>query len=225
MPRLRHTLARECRPRGYAAHYISAPSRDSRSKAIRIHLHGGPEVLVWKEVSSSSAGPSEAIVRHKAVGLNCMDVYFRTGRYKLTSLPAVIGMKGTGIVGSVGADVTAGMPGDRVAYPAIGASAHVRTIPAEKRVKLPVSISADTAAAIMLQGMTAQYLPKRTYRLAAGDTILVHAAADGVFLCANGRSTWAPPSSASSRRKKRQKSPGRMRQIMSQSVPRTSRAR
>ena len=153
------------------------------SKAIRIHAHGGPEVLVWEDVSSPSPAPGEAIIRHEAVGLNFIDVYFRTGLYKLSSLPAVIGMEGAGIVASVGADVTAVAPGDRVAYPtAMGAYAQVRAIAAEKLVKLPPGIATDTAAAIMLQGMTAQYLLKRTYRVNAGDTILVHAAAGGVGL-------------------------------------------
>lgn len=153
------------------------------SKAIRIHAHGGPEVLVWEDVSSPSPAPGEAIIRHEAVGLNFIDVYFRTGLYKLSSLPAVIGMEGAGVVESVGADVTAVAPGDRVAYPtAMGAYAQVRAIAAEKLVKLPPGIATDTAAAIMLQGMTAQYLLKRTYRVNAGDTILVHAAAGGVGL-------------------------------------------
>ena len=153
------------------------------SKAIRVHAHGGSEVLVWEEVSSPSPAPGEAIVRQEAVGLNFIDVYFRTGLYKLPSLPAVIGMEGAGVVEEVGDGVTAVAPGDRVAYPtSMGAYAQVRAVPAEKLVKLPDEIDADTAAAIMLQGMTAQYLLKRTYRVAHSDTVLIHAAAGGVGL-------------------------------------------
>ena len=153
------------------------------SKAIRIHAHGGPEVLVWEEVSSPSPGPGEVTVRHRAIGLNFIDIYFRTGLYKAAALPAVIGMEGAGIVEAVGPDVTVVETGDRVAYcTAMGAYAEVRTIAAAKLVKLPAEFDFDVAAAIMLQGMTAQYLLKRTYPVTAGETILVHAAAGGVGL-------------------------------------------
>jgi NADPH2:quinone reductase len=152
--------------------------------AIRIHEHGGPDVLRWEEVPKPSPGPGEALVRHAAVGLNYIDVYFRTGLYKPPALPAVIGMEGAGTVEAVGEGVTDLAPGDRVAYATapIGAYAEFRTLKAERLVKLPESISFDTAAAMMLQGMTAEYLLLRTYKVQPGQTILVHAAAGGVGL-------------------------------------------
>jgi len=152
--------------------------------AIRIHEHGGPEVLRWEEVPKPSPGPGEALVRHAAVGLNYIDVYFRTGLYKPPSLPAVIGMEGAGTVEAVGEGVGGLAPGDRVAYATapIGAYAEFRTIKADRLVKLPEAIGFETAAAMMLQGMTAEYLLLRTYRVQPGQTILVHAAAGGVGL-------------------------------------------
>ena len=152
--------------------------------AIRIHEHGGPDVLRWEEVPKPSPGPGEALVRHAAVGLNYIDIYFRTGLYKPPALPAVIGMEGAGTVEAVGEGVTDLAPGDRVAYATapIGAYAEFRTLKAERLVKLPESISFDTAAAMMLQGMTAEYLLLRTYKVQPGQTILVHAAAGGVGL-------------------------------------------
>ena len=153
-------------------------------KAIRIHEHGGPDVLRWEDVPKPSPGAGEALVRHEAVGLNYIDVYFRTGLYKPPGLPAIIGMEAAGTVEAVGDGVTSVAPGDRVAYATapIGAYAQWRTIKADRLVKLPDSISFDTAAAMMLQGMTAQYLLRRTYVVKPGDTILVHAAAGGVGL-------------------------------------------
>lgn len=153
-------------------------------KAIRIHEYGGPEVLQWEDVPLPNPGPGEALVRHAAVGLNYIDVYFRTGLYKAPSLPAVIGMEAAGTVEAVGEGVAGLKPGDRVAYATgpIGAYAQFRTIKADRLVALPDSIPFDTAAAMMLQGMTAQYLLKRTYKAQKGDTILVHAAAGGVGL-------------------------------------------
>jgi NADPH2:quinone reductase len=153
-------------------------------KAIRIHEHGGPEVLRWEDVPRPSPGPGEALVRHAAVGLNYIDVYFRTGLYKPPMLPATIGMEAAGTVEAVGDGVTAVAAGDRVAYATapIGAYAQFRTIKADRLVKLPDAISFDTAAAMMLQGMTAQYLLRRTYKVQKGDAILVHAAAGGVGL-------------------------------------------
>ena len=152
--------------------------------AIRIHEHGGPDVLRWDEVPVPSPGPGEALVRHAAVGLNYIDVYFRTGLYKPPSLPATIGMEGAGTVEAVGEGVTDIRPGDRVAYATapIGAYAEFRTIKAERLVKLPEAIGFDTAAAMMLQGMTAEYLLLRTYKVQKGQTILIHAAAGGVGL-------------------------------------------
>ncbi|MCS6921607.1 MAG: quinone oxidoreductase [Elioraea sp.] len=152
--------------------------------AIRIHEHGGPEVLRWEEVPTPAPGPGEALVRHAAVGLNYIDVYFRTGLYKPPGLPCVIGMEGAGTVEAVGPGVTEVAPGDRVAYATapIGAYAEVRTLKADRLVKLPEDIGFETAAAMMLQGMTAEYLLRRTYAVKPGQTILIHAAAGGVGL-------------------------------------------
>jgi NADPH2:quinone reductase len=153
------------------------------TKAIRIHTHGGPEVMRWEDVPTPEPGPGEALVRHAAIGLNYIDVYFRTGLYK-TPLPAVLGMEGAGTVTAVGEGVTTVAVGDRVAYATgpIGAYAVERVIAADRLVKLPDAIDFKTAAAMMLQGMTAQYLLRRTYRVKPGETILVHAAAGGVGL-------------------------------------------
>ena len=151
--------------------------------AIRIHANGGPEVMRWEDVPMPEPGPGEALVRHEAVGLNYIDVYFRTGLYK-TALPATPGMEAAGTVLAVGAGVTEVKPGDRVAYAGgpIGAYASERAIAADRLVVLPDAIDAKTGAAMMLQGMTAQYLLRRTYAVQPGDTILVHAAAGGVGL-------------------------------------------
>ena len=153
------------------------------SKAIRIHAYGGPEAMQWEDVPTPEPGAGEALVRHEAVGLNYIDVYFRTGLYKAASMPATLGMEGAGVVRAVGPDVTTIKPGDRVAYAgAIGAYATDRVIAADRLVQLPDGIDAKTGAAMMLQGMTAQYLIRRTYRVKSGETILVHAAAGGVGL-------------------------------------------
>jgi NADPH2:quinone reductase len=153
------------------------------SKAIRIHATGGPEVLKWEPVPTPQAGPGEVLIRHEAVGLNYIDVYFRTGLYK-TALPATPGMEGAGVVMAAGAGVTDLAVGDRVAYAGgpLGAYATERVMPADRLVKLPASIDSQTAAAMMLQGMTAQYPLRRTFRVQKGQTILVHAAAGGVGL-------------------------------------------
>lgn len=155
------------------------------SYAIRIHATGGPDVLRWEEVGAGGTAlqPGEARVRHAAVGLNFIDVYHRTGLYPLP-LPSGIGLEGAGVVEAVGSGVSDFAVGDRVAYAGgpVGAYAEVRTIPADRLVKLPDAIDFNTAAAMMLQGMTAQYLLRRTYRVQAGDTILIHAAAGGVGL-------------------------------------------
>jgi NADPH2:quinone reductase len=152
-------------------------------KAIRIHAAGGPEVMKWEDVPRPEPGQGEALIKQEAVGLNYIDVYFRTGLYKAPSLPLVIGQEGAGTVVSAGANVTNVKPGDRVAYAgAIGGYATERTIPADKLVKVLDAIDFKTAAAMMLQGMTAQYQLRRTYKVKAGDTIVVHAAAGGVGL-------------------------------------------
>lgn len=154
------------------------------TKAIRIHTNGGPEVMQWEDVPTPEPGPAEALVHHTAVGLNYIDVYFRTGLYKAPSLPATLGMEAAGIVLAVGSDVTQIAVGDRVAYATgpIGAYSTDRVISADRLVKLPDEIDDQTAAAMMLQGMTAQYLLRRTYVVKAGDTVLIHAAAGGVGL-------------------------------------------
>ena len=153
------------------------------TQAIRIHANGGPEVMLWEDVPTPEPGPGEALVRHQAVGLNYIDVYFRTGLYK-APLPSTPGMEAAGIVVAVGAGVTEVKPGDRVAYAGgpIGAYATERAIAADRLVVLPDGIDAQTGAAMMLQGMTAQYLLRRTYAVKPGDTIVVHAAAGGVGL-------------------------------------------
>ncbi|RYJ03324.1 MAG: quinone oxidoreductase [Acetobacteraceae bacterium] len=149
--------------------------------AIRVHEHGGPEKLVWEEVPLPDPKPGEVLVRHKAVGLNYIDVYFRTGLYKAPSMPVTVGMEGAGIIEAVGDGVTDLKVGDRVAYAgALGAYAEARCAPADRLVKLPEGIDFTQGASMMLQGMTAQFLVKRTYAIKRGDTILVHAAAGGV---------------------------------------------
>jgi NADPH2:quinone reductase len=152
--------------------------------AIRVHEYGGPEAMVWEEVPVPSPRPGEALVRHKAIGLNYIDVYFRTGLYKAPALPATIGMEGAGVVEAVGEGVTNVAPGDRVAYATapIGAYAEARTIKADRLVTLPPAIQDEQAAAMMLQGMTACFLLTRTYKVQKGQTILIHAAAGGVGL-------------------------------------------
>ena len=156
------------------------------SHAIRFHQTGGPEVLRWEVLTLPELQAGEARVRHHAVGLNFIDIYHRNGMYPLP-LPSGIGIEGAGVVEAVGGEVlaTTGIkPGDRVAYAGgpLGAYSEVRNIPAHRLVKLPDAITYNDAAAMMLQGMTAQYLLRRTYRVQPGDTILIHAAAGGVGL-------------------------------------------
>lgn len=155
------------------------------TKAIRINRVGGPEVMELVDVDLGPPGPGEAQVRHEAIGLNFIDVYFRTGLYP-QPLPGALGMEGAGIVEAVGEGVTEVQVGDRVAYAGrpIGAYAEARNMPAAQLLVLPEKIGFDTAAAMMLQGLTVQYLFHRTVPLKAGDTILFHAAAGGVGLIA-----------------------------------------
>jgi NADPH2:quinone reductase len=154
-------------------------------KAIRIFRTGGPEVMEYVDVEPGEPGPGEARVRHAAIGLNYIDVYFRTGAYP-QPLPGGLGMEGAGVVEAVGEGVSHIRAGDRVAYAARppGSYAEARTMPAAGLVKLPASIDFETAAAMMLQGMTVEYLFRRTYPLRGGETILFHAAAGGVGLIA-----------------------------------------
>lgn len=160
-------------------------------KAIRIHATGGPEVLRWEPFDPGEPAAGEVRLRQEAIGLNFIDIYHRTGLYPLPALPAIPGLEGAGIVESVGSDVTAFKPGDRVAYAGVppGAYAQVRCIPAHRLVKLPAEISTTQAAGMMLRGMTARYLLFGCYPVKAGDRILVHAAAGGVgtLLCQWGR--------------------------------------
>ena len=150
---------------------------------ISAKQHGGPEVLEYQAYDVPAPGPGEALVRHAAIGLNYIDVYHRTGMYP-GSLPLTPGMEGAGTVEAVGPGVTDLVPGQRVAYAGapVGAYADLRVMPAAILVPLPDAISFDTAAAMMLKGMTAQYLLRQTYRVQPGDHILFHAAAGGVGL-------------------------------------------
>jgi len=151
--------------------------------AIRFHQTGGPEVLKWEEVQVGKPGAGEARIRHTAVGLNFIDIYNRSGLYPV-QLPSGLGGEGAGVVEEVGSGVTELKPGDRVAYgnSPIGAYSEARLIPADRLLKVPDGIDDKTAAAMMLKGLTAQYLIRQTYRVKAGDTILMHAAAGGVGL-------------------------------------------
>ena len=152
---------------------------------IRVDRVGGPEVLEWHAITVGDPAPREVRLRQSAAGLNFIDVYHRTGFYPLP-LPFTPGVEGAGVVDAVGEDVTTVQPGDRVAYAGpTGAYAEVRLISADRLVKLPDEIDFEQAAAMMLKGLTAQVLLRQTYRVEAGDTILVHAAAGGVgsILC------------------------------------------
>lgn len=155
------------------------------SHVIRIHQHGGPEQMQWEETKVADPGPGEVRVRNTAVGLNFIDTYHRSGLYPLP-LPLVLGSEGAGVVEAVGPKVREFKVGDRVAYAQpIGAYAEVLIRPVARLVKIPAGIKDETAAAMMLKGMTAWYLCRRTYRVKKGDTIVVHAAAGGVgqILC------------------------------------------
>ena len=156
------------------------------SKAIRLYETGGPEVMRWEEVEIGKPGPGEVHLRQTAVGLNFIDIYHRTGLYPLGELPATPGMEAAGVVVATGEGVKDLSQGDRVAYAGLppGAYAEERLIPAHRLVRLPDAISDQQAAGMMLQGMTAQYLLRRTFRIKKGDTILFHAAAGGVGLIA-----------------------------------------
>jgi NADPH2:quinone reductase len=151
--------------------------------AFRLHKTGGPEVLTWEKVTVGDPGPGEARVRHMAVGLNMADTYFRTGLYPVP-LPNGMGMEGAGVVEAIGPDVTHVAVGDRVAYTGspLGAYSTARVMPAGVLVKLPESISYQTASAMMMRGLSAAYLIRKIHPLKAGDTVLFHAAAGGVGL-------------------------------------------
>src|SRR6185437_6749239 len=153
--------------------------------AIRFHKAGGPEVLQWEEVPVGKPGPGEARVRHTAIGLNYVDTYVRSGLYP-APLPSGLGAEAAGIVEEVGPGVSDIKAGDRVAYgnSPVGAYSEVRVMPADRLVVLPKGISDQQGAAMMLKGMTAQYLIRQIHKVKKGDTILFHAAAGGVGLIA-----------------------------------------
>jgi NADPH2:quinone reductase len=152
-------------------------------KAIRVHRHGGPEVLAYEDIDIGQPGPGEIRIRNRAIGLNFVDIYFRSGAYAPPALPFTPGNEGAGEVVSVGPGVEGFAPGDRVAYvETLGSYAEERIVPAHFLVPLPDAIDFETGAAMMLKGLTAQYLLRRTVRVEAGHTVLVHAAAGGVGL-------------------------------------------
>jgi NADPH2:quinone reductase len=155
------------------------------AQAIRMHETGGPEVLRLEEVAVGAPGPGQARLRHVAVGINFADTYFRTGMYPVP-LPAGMGVEASGVVEAVGDGVTNVKPGDRVTYTGfvntLGAYSTARLIPAAPLIRLPEAISCETAAAMTMRGLTSAYLLRRIWPLAAGDTILLHAAAGGVGL-------------------------------------------
>ncbi|HLB14454.1 MAG TPA: quinone oxidoreductase [Burkholderiales bacterium] len=154
-------------------------------KAIRFPKTGGPEVLVWEDVEVGDPGPGQLRIRHHAIGVNYVDTYQRAGLYPMP-LPSGCGSEAAGVVEAVGTGVTDFKLGDRVAYATapVGAYSEVRLYPADRAVKLPEGISFETAAAMMLKGMTVQYLIKRTFKVQPGMTVLWHAAAGGVGLIA-----------------------------------------
>jgi NADPH2:quinone reductase len=153
------------------------------SKAIRIHRAGGPEEMLWEDVEVPAPAEGEVQVRHTAIGLNYIDVYDRTGLYPMP-LPGILGREAAGVVTSIGRKAKGFRKGDRVAYvhTAPGSYSELRNVPAARLVKLPRSVSDEQAAAIMLKGLTAEYLLRRTCRVQRGDWILVHAAVGGVGL-------------------------------------------
>jgi NADPH2:quinone reductase len=151
--------------------------------AVRVHQYGGPEVLTYEEIELPPPGAGELRVRQTAIGVNYIDTYFRSGHYQAPALPFIAGNEGAGEVTAVGEGVSGFSIGDRVAYVApLGCYTAERNVPAAIAVKLPEGISDEVAAAIMLKGMTVEYLLHRSYRVQHGDTILVHAAAGGVGL-------------------------------------------
>lgn len=155
------------------------------AKAIRIHETGGPEVMRYEDVEVGAPGKGELRLRQTAVGLNFLDVYFRTGLYPAPHMPMTLGFEGAGVVEEVGEGVDDIRPGDRVAYcTEVGAYATERLIKAERVVKLPGDIDDKTGAAMMLQGLTVEYLIRRTFPVQKGMTVLFHAAAGGVGLIA-----------------------------------------
>jgi NADPH2:quinone reductase len=154
------------------------------TQAVRIHAQGGPEVLHLEDVPMPEPGPGEARIHHAAIGLNFIDIYYRNGLYRTPELPVTLGMEGAGTITAIGSGVTSLAVGDRVAYAGgpLGGYATDRVMPADRLVRLPDSIDFATAAGMMMQGMTAQFLLRRTCPVQPGDTIVIHAAAGGVGL-------------------------------------------
>lgn len=153
-----------------------------RAHAMTFLRTGGPEVLTWTEIDVPEPGPGQALIRQTAIGVNFIDIYHRTGLYPVGSFPSGIGLEGAGVVEAIGPGVSEVGVGDRVAYasPPLGAYSEWRCMPADRLVRLPAGISDEVAAAMMLKGLTAQYLLRQTYQVKAGETIVFYAAAGGV---------------------------------------------
>ena len=156
-----------------------------KTNAIRIYKQGGPEEMKWETVDLPTIKEGEILIKHTAIGLNYIDTYHRSGLYPMP-VPLTLGLEGAGIVQEVGENVSGLKAGDRVAYasPPTGSYAEEKIMPADRLVKIPDNISDEVAAAIMLKGMTVEYLVRRTYNVKAGQTVLFHAAAGGVGLIA-----------------------------------------
>lgn len=154
-----------------------------KTAVVRIHRHGGPEVLQYEEVEIGDPGPGEVLLKQTAIGLNFADTYQREGEagpHDAGAMPIILGGQGAGVIEAVGAGVSGFEPGDRVAYIHPGAYAERRTVPADRLLHLPPGISDKVAAATLLRGLTAEYLLRRLYRIKPGDAALVHAAAGGM---------------------------------------------
>lgn len=178
-------------------------------RVVRVHAYGGPEVLRVEDVDVGAPGVGQARIRQTAIGLNFIDTYHRTGLYPQPAFPFIPGSEGAGVVTAIGDGVTEVTVGDRVAYTvSLGGYAEERLVPAERLVKLPAGVDDRTGAAIMLKGMTAEYLIRRTYPVTKDTVLLWHAAAGGVGQIAT---QWAansvPPSSARLGRRRRRPSP------------------
>ena len=156
-----------------------------KTNAIRVHKQGGPEEMKWETVDLPTIKEGEVLIKHTAIGLNYIDTYHRSGLYPMP-VPLTLGLEGAGIIEEIGENVTGLKAGDRVAYasPPTGSYAEAKVMPADRLVKIPDNISDEVAAAIMLKGMTVEYLVRRTYSVKAGQTVLFHAAAGGVGLIA-----------------------------------------
>ena len=155
------------------------------TNAIMVHKLGGPEEMIWEKIEVASPKENEVLIRQTAIGLNFIDTYFRSGLYP-TPLPTPIGMEAAGVIEEIGPGVTEFKVGDRVAYASspLGSYSEIRVFPINNLVKIPDDISDELAAAIMLKGMTAEYLVRRTFKVESGQTVLFHAAAGGVGLIA-----------------------------------------